>query len=245
MMVGRRRRRQCETRHANLARVPGEDVKVFLIGNAASWAKSGEKVPAGYWRLDLMPGRMGRGGGQMSSGGKAPAPLATKRRMRMRSKQRSLMLAVGAIAAISVASALAQGAHEHAMESAASPPGDSRQLVNFPEPMRQHTLANMRDHLSTLQKIASNLARADYEGAAQVAEQRLGLSSLEAHGAAHLAPYMPQRMQDIGTAMHRAASRFATTAQDAGASGDVRPALAVLAEVIGQCVACHAAYRMH
>ena len=53
---------------------------------------------------------------------------------------------------------------------------------------------------------------------------------------------MPQGMQDIGTQMHKAASRFALEATNAGATGDMRKALTALAEVTSQCVACHAAY---
>jgi hypothetical protein len=131
------------------------------------------------------------------------------------------------------------------MTSGSSPDADARQFVKFPEPLRLHTLANMREHLSTLQEIDIALSRNDYDSAARLAERRLGLSSLEAHGAAHLAPYMPPSMQDIGTAMHRAASRFAIVAQNAAATGDVRPALAALGDVMQQCVACHAAFRMH
>jgi hypothetical protein len=126
----------------------------------------------------------------------------------------------------------------------ASSPVDTRQLVRFPDAMRLHTIANMRDHLHTLEQINAALATNAFENAASIAEQRLGLSSLDAHGASHLAPYMPKPMQDMGTAMHRAASRFAVEAQNAGASNDLRPALAALSAVLNQCVACHAAYRL-
>jgi cytochrome c556 len=71
------------------------------------------------------------------------------------------------------------------------------------------------------------------------------MSSLEPQGAAHIAPFMPQEMQDIGTQMHRVASRFAIDAQTASVSNDVRPTLASLGTVTQQCVACHAAYRLH
>jgi len=122
---------------------------------------------------------------------------------------------------------------------------DTRQLVQFPEPMRLHAIASMRDHLSTLQQINDALSKNEFERAANLAEQRLGMSSLEAHDAAHLAPYMPADMQEIGTRMHRSASRFAIEAQNAGVSNDQRPALAALGHVMQQCVACHAAYRLH
>ena len=73
---------------------------------------------------------------------------------------------------------------------------------------------------------------------------RASMSSLTAHGAHEVAKYMPRDMQDAGSAMHRSASRFAVAAQDAAATNDLKPALAALAEVTAQCVACHAAYRL-
>lgn len=116
--------------------------------------------------------------------------------------------------------------------------------VAFPAAMREHTLANMRDHLLALQQIQAALSRAEYEQAADIAEQRLGMSSLGLHGAHEVAGFMPQGMQEAGTAMHRAASRFAIAARDASATGDVKPPLAALSEVSAACVACHAGYKL-
>ncbi len=48
----------------------------------------------------------------------------------------------------------------------------------------------------------------------KLAEQRVGMNSLGLHGAAHMAPFMPLPMQEIGTSMHRAASRLAIVLQD-------------------------------
>lgn len=134
--------------------------------------------------------------------------------------------------------------HDHG-GAAASTPRDPRQFVEFPEAMRLHTIASMRDHLLALQEINIALSKNEFDVAARTAEQRLGMSSLDAHGAAHLAPHMPKPMQDIGTGMHRAASRFAVEAQNASVGNDVRPALAALGAVMQQCVACHATYRLH
>jgi hypothetical protein len=125
-----------------------------------------------------------------------------------------------------------------------SPAGDGRQVVEFPEPMRTHTLANMRDHLLSLQEIQQALADGAYDRAGEIAEKRLGMTSLVAHDAAHVAGFMPEAMQAIGTQMHRSASRFAVEAANAGATGNVKPALAALAQVTRQCVACHAGFRM-
>jgi cytochrome c556 len=121
---------------------------------------------------------------------------------------------------------------------------DARQKIEMPPMMQEHMLNNMRDHLRALQEFQAALAEKDFDKVADIAEQRLGLSSLEAHGAAHMAPYMPKPMQDIGTEMHRAASRLARTAQEAAVKGDVSPVLAGFAAVLQQCVACHSAYRI-
>ena len=129
------------------------------------------------------------------------------------------------------------------MASAAVGDGDTRQIVKLPDPMRQHMLANMRDHLLALTEVQQALGSGDFQRAADVAEQRIGVSSLASHGAAHMAPFMPKPMQDIGTRMHRAASQFALIAQETGADGNLMRAIGGLSRVTEQCVACHAAYR--
>lgn len=123
--------------------------------------------------------------------------------------------------------------------------GDPRQLVQLPDPMRQHMLGNMRDHLLALTQIQQALGAGEYQRAADIAEQRIGVSSLTSHGAAHMAPFMPKTMQDIGTQMHKAASQFALVAQETGADGNVARAVTSLSKITEQCVACHAAYRAH
>ena len=117
---------------------------------------------------------------------------------------------------------------------------DSRQLVKLPRMMQEHMLASMRDHLLSVHEIQAALAKGEFDKAADVAEARLGMSSLASHGAEHMAPYMPKAMQEIGTSMHHAASRFALKAKE----GDATQSLAALAEVTQQCVACHTGYRI-
>lgn len=134
------------------------------------------------------------------------------------------------------------GSHNAAMHAQATP--DVRVAVRFPQALRMHTLANMRDHLATLQQVQEALGRGEYDRAGELSERRLGLSSLEAHGAHEVARYMPQGMQELGTQMHKAASRFAIEASSAGATGDANAALAALSQVTARCVACHAAYRL-
>jgi cytochrome c556 len=159
--------------------------------------------------------------------------------------------AIGLIAVVLVLpnTALTQshdpGMHQHQHQHPAAPtPVDARQAVRFPEPLRTHTLTNMRDHLAALGQIQEALSRADYDAAAEIAEQRLGMSSLVSHGAHEVAQFMPQGMQDAGSAMHRSASRFALAAKDASVTGDWKAALGALAQLNQSCVACHAGYRL-
>jgi hypothetical protein len=153
-------------------------------------------------------------------------------------------LAAAALAgALAATAADAPHSHTHAPD-AAKPAGDARAEVEFPPELKEHTLANMRDHLLTLQRVQEALSKGAFDAAAQLAESRLGMSSLPLHGAHDVARFMPRGMQETGTAMHQAASRFAIEAGNAGATGDLRPALAALSGLTGQCVACHAAYRL-
>jgi len=118
---------------------------------------------------------------------------------------------------------------------------DNRELVQLPGKMQRHMLANMREHLETINEILQYMAADEPDRAADIAESRLGMSSLERHGAAHMAGFMPEGMRNAGTAMHRAASRFALKAQE----GDAMASYAALTEVTAACVACHAAYKIH
>jgi uncharacterized protein involved in oxidation of intracellular sulfur len=43
----------------------GEEVKVFLMGDAASCAKSGQKVPQGYYNLEVMLRSVAKHGGDI------------------------------------------------------------------------------------------------------------------------------------------------------------------------------------
>ena len=156
-----------------------------------------------------------------------------------------------AFGAVALATAATVGAadpqHHHPQlhgGPASKPVADVRQEVVFPPALREHTLENMRDHLLVLQRIQEALAKGAFDSAAELAETRLGMSSLRLHGAHDVARYMPPGMQAIGTAMHKSASRFAIEATNASATGDLRAPLSALAGVTAQCVACHAAYRL-
>ena len=124
--------------------------------------------------------------------------------------------------------------------STSSAEQDTRQMVQLPAMMQQHMLSNMRDHLSSLNEILTAMAGDNLEHAADIAESRLGMSSLESHGASHMAEFMPEGMRIAGTSMHKAASRFALKAQE----GEALPAYQALSEITSACVTCHSGYRI-
>jgi hypothetical protein len=134
--------------------------------------------------------------------------------------------------------------HNAGGHSSTSNDQDKREFVRFPDALREHTLSNMRDHLLALQEIQLHLGLGHNDIAAIIAESRLGMSSLSLHGAAEVAKYMPQGMQDAGTAMHHAASRLAIVVQDAAVTGDSKPVFTGMADLTAQCVGCHAGYRL-
>ena len=117
---------------------------------------------------------------------------------------------------------------------------DSMQLVELPEMMQTHMMSNMRDHLVTINEILINMADNHLDKAADLAESRLGISSLDKHGASHMGKFMPEGMRKAGTTMHRQASQFALKAQE----GDAAAAYKALSGVTSACVACHAGYRI-
>jgi hypothetical protein len=117
---------------------------------------------------------------------------------------------------------------------------DTRKFVKLPGMMQQHMMSNMRDHLVAINEILVYLGNNELDKAADIAEQRLGMSSLGTHDASHMAGFMPKGMRAAGTAMHKNASRFALKAQE----GDLISAYKSLSQVTSSCVACHSAYRI-
>ncbi len=117
---------------------------------------------------------------------------------------------------------------------------DKRELVKLPEMMQQHMLSNMRDHLKSINEILIAMSNDELDKAAEIAEYRLGMSSLNSHQASHMGKFMPEGMRVIGTSLHHAASRFALKAEE----GELALSYKALTKVTTACVACHSAYRI-
>ena len=151
---------------------------------------------------------------------------------------KSAMMAAGLAALFTVAGVSLQPAN--ASE-------DTRELVELPQMMQDHMLANMRDHLVALDEMLTALAQGKTDEAGEIAEKRLGMSSLSLHGAEHLGKFMPKEMGAIGTQMHKAASRFVIVASDAELDPGIksqRKVYQALQAITENCNACHQSYRI-
>ena len=121
---------------------------------------------------------------------------------------------------------------------------DTRVAVEFPAPMKEHILTNMRDHLLAISQIQEAMGNGKFDKAAEIAENRLGQTALKTHNAYENSKFMPKGMQEIGNQMHRSASKFAIEVQNSGATGDMKPAMLALGKTTQACVACHAGYKL-
>jgi len=124
---------------------------------------------------------------------------------------------------------------------------DTRELVKFPPMMVEETLISMRDHLLALNEIMAALSVGNADKAADIAENRLGMSAMDDHGAAMKAKFMPEGMQAGGIQMHHAASRFAIAVKNAelAPSDEAQQEIfKALEGVTDGCIACHEGYRL-
>ena len=154
--------------------------------------------------------------------------------------RRTVIVSLIAVASLAMGLAALAEPPDHTAHA----PSDTRQAIDMPPELRTHMLANMREHLVAMGEIQAALAKGNFDEAADIAENRIGMSSLEVHHASHLAPYMPKPIQELGMTIHRTASRFARTAQEAAVEGGVPRALGALSELTQRCVACHANFRL-
>lgn len=122
---------------------------------------------------------------------------------------------------------------------------DDRNQAELPGHVSKHLMSTMRDHLNVLEEITFLLSEYKFEQAADLAEKRLGMSTVEIHYKRHVGKYMPKAMQKLGTGMHKAATHFAKITRNADKNKELNKALAALSGVIKQCTACHSSYKVH
>ncbi len=119
--------------------------------------------------------------------------------------------------------------------------GDNRQLVSMPDETLQLLRQDMLDHLAALNEIIGLLAENKLDAAAELAETRMGKSSMGKHRGTGMGPgrYMPPEMRNLGWGMHESATEFSQVAGE----GNSKAAYGALQKLTTSCVACHYSYR--
>lgn len=120
---------------------------------------------------------------------------------------------------------------------------DARQLARLTPQAQEVLRQEMLDNLIAVNEILSLVAANKLKEAGEVAETKLGKSAMGKNARLPFeqrpGPQMPAAMHELGRNGHLAASAFAAAA----AGGDRERALALLPNLTGNCVACHASYR--
>ena len=116
---------------------------------------------------------------------------------------------------------------------------DARQRVVLAAPARDKILAEMRDMLSALHGVFRALSAGDAT-AAEKAARSVGMA-VAADVQPEIRAQLPPAFLQLGMQTHRAFDALADQLS-AGASGE--EALKSIAALTGNCVACHASYRL-
>lgn len=121
---------------------------------------------------------------------------------------------------------------------------DARTLAPLPAPAVETLRQEMRDNLITLNEIQRLVIAGKVKEAGEVAEKKLGQSTMGKHRDKPLdarpGPHMPTAMHDLGKQGHKDASDFAAIA----ATGDQKKALEALPTLNNACISCHLAFRV-
>jgi len=121
--------------------------------------------------------------------------------------------------------------HQHAMQTT-----DTRTSLGLSPQMKQHQLANMREHVAAIKSIVGLMGESRFEEAAGIAHAKLGL-----------APEMQQMcamfdndaFKALGLAFHKSGDELGNALQ----TGDVNASLRALNKTMEYCVTCHATFR--
>jgi cytochrome c556 len=126
--------------------------------------------------------------------------------------------------------------------AAATAADDPRTPIELPTDMRGAFLEHMRHHMDSLDDVITQLAAADFRGAAKVARDQLVPGSGAGFGR-----YLPVEFREMGLGMHRAAAEFAEVAEGVSAeptAADWKKTMQALQGISIQCRACHSVFRL-
>lgn len=119
--------------------------------------------------------------------------------------------------------------HSHVM--------DSRVSLGLSPEMKQHQLENMRSHIAAVQTIVGHLANNEFDQAAQVAHDKLGLTEAMRKMCSTMSDN--QDFSKLGMAFHQSGDELGEVLKNR----DMKKSLQALQTTMGYCVQCHATFR--
>lgn len=135
--------------------------------------------------------------------------------------------------------ALAVAVYIFGIRGATAPASDGRVAILLEPGERDLVLTEMRAFLQASQAMVQAGAKGDLSSLAAAA-RRVGVAA-QHEVPASLIGKLPLEFKQLGFDTH---ARFDRLALDAEALGDAQQALAALGDLMANCVACHAAYRI-
>jgi hypothetical protein len=127
---------------------------------------------------------------------------------------------------------LGEGKHHHQ----GMPTVDKRISLNLGPAMKQHQLANMRNHLDAVRRIIEAISIDQFEAASQIASEGLGLTT-RMEGMCN--SFENESFRELALTFHKSGDELATVLK----SGNAQKSLQALNETMTFCVNCHATYR--
>lgn len=125
------------------------------------------------------------------------------------------------------------------------PDPDSRQLLQMPAAAKNTLRVEMLERMQALQQVMQAVADGKPQDAAKIAKAGIGMGVMMRHSkrAPEAIPrnYMPEGMQPLSKQSHMLGDELA----EALSSGDRKRIDGKLADVVGNCVACHSLYRIN
>ena len=116
---------------------------------------------------------------------------------------------------------------------------DTRQSISVTSDAREHVLTEMRMLLESVHSILESAIKKDMQAVAASAE-KVGLKAMSATPP-ETANQLPQEFKMMGRGVHEAMDMIARDARDLG---DSEHTLQQLSETLGNCVACHATFKL-
>lgn len=114
---------------------------------------------------------------------------------------------------------------------------DSRISLGLSPEMKQHQLENMRSHVAAVQAIVGHLANHEFDQAAQVAHEKLGLTEAMRKMCSTMSDN--QDFSKLGMAFHQSGDQLGEVLK----SKDMKKSLQALQTTMDYCVQCHATFR--